>query len=213
MKVLQIVEAFTAFRLNAVFGGSVAAHLNGYMLDDSAIEVLIPKNIESFKKAEKALKKVGLENSLPVGAEEIFHFLSEFETQKNLKAWTFHHPKLSTERLIIRLDSFSDEFTPIPARVQNQELLYLALDDCKKLGLKIETETPFIRELSASLILDRFDNLRFYHRLEAKKELGKSKLISMKVPQPLLDAFKQKSEYIGVPYQTQIKKLMKNWLS
>lgn len=213
MKILQIVEAFTAFRLQAVFSGSVAAHLSGYMLDDSAIEILIPKNVESFKKVEKSLKRLGLENSLPVGAEEIFHFLNQFQSEKSLKLWSFHHPKLLTEKVNIRLDQFSEEYTPIPLKIENLELHYLAIDDCQKLGIKIESHTPRIRELGPRLILDRFDNLRFYHRLEAKKELGKSKLISMKVPQNLLDAFKEKSDYLGVPYQTQIKKLMKDWLS
>ncbi|MFN8846442.1 MAG: hypothetical protein ACK5V3_05410 [Bdellovibrionales bacterium] len=213
MKILQIVEACTAFRLNAVFSGSVAAHLSGYMLDDSAIELLIPKNVESFKKVEKALKKLGLENSLPVGAEEIFHFLHEFQSEKKIKFWTFHHPKVQTEKIQIRLDHFAEEFTPIPTRIENFELHFLALEDCKKLGARFEDETPMIKSLSHRLIIERFDNLRFYHRLEAKKEFSKSKLISMKVPQNLLDAFKQKSEYVGIPYQTQIKKLMKDWLS
>ena len=40
----------------------------------------------------------------------------------------------------------------------------------------------------------------------------KSKLISMKVPQSLLDSFRQKCELEGVRYQTQIKKLMEQWL-
>lgn len=183
------------------------------MLDDSAIELLIPKNVESFKKVEKALKKLGLENSLPVGAEEIFHFLHEFQSEKKIKFWTFHHPKVQTEKIQIRLDHFAEEFTPIPTRIENFELHFLALEDCKKLGARFEDETPMIKSLSHRLIIERFDNLRFYHRLEAKKEFSKSKLISMKVPQNLLDAFKQKSEYVGIPYQTQIKKLMKDWLS
>ena len=40
----------------------------------------------------------------------------------------------------------------------------------------------------------------------------KSKLISLKIEPSLLNAFKQRAELEGVPYQTQIKKLMKEWL-
>lgn len=42
---------------------------------------------------------------------------------------------------------------------------------------------------------------------------ARSKLISMKVPEDLLHAFKAKSALIGRPYQTQIKRLMKAWLT
>ena len=40
----------------------------------------------------------------------------------------------------------------------------------------------------------------------------KSKLISIKIRPSLLNAFKAKSAIKGVPYQTQIKKLMQDWL-
>lgn len=40
----------------------------------------------------------------------------------------------------------------------------------------------------------------------------KSKLISLKVPEPLLAAFKAKAALGKVPYQTQIKRLMRAWL-
>jgi len=39
-----------------------------------------------------------------------------------------------------------------------------------------------------------------------------SKLISMKVPEDLLNAFKTKSKMSNTPYQTQIKILMKEWV-
>ncbi len=39
-----------------------------------------------------------------------------------------------------------------------------------------------------------------------------SRLISMKVPEDLLNAFKAKSRMTHTPYQAQIKVLMKDWL-
>ena len=41
---------------------------------------------------------------------------------------------------------------------------------------------------------------------------ARSRLISLKVPEPLLAAFKAKSRLNGVPYQTQIKHVMQAWL-
>jgi len=40
----------------------------------------------------------------------------------------------------------------------------------------------------------------------------KCQLISMKIEPSLLRAFRKKSELLGIPYQKQIKKLMKEWL-
>ncbi len=42
---------------------------------------------------------------------------------------------------------------------------------------------------------------------------GKSKLISIKIPENLLRAFKYECEKINTPYQTQIKKIMREWLN
>lgn len=41
---------------------------------------------------------------------------------------------------------------------------------------------------------------------------AKSKLISLKVPKSLLESFRRKCELEEVRYQTQIKKLMEQWL-
>ena len=41
---------------------------------------------------------------------------------------------------------------------------------------------------------------------------GKSQLISLKIEPSLLKAFKRRAELEGIPYQTQIKQLMKEWL-
>lgn len=41
---------------------------------------------------------------------------------------------------------------------------------------------------------------------------ARSRLISLKVPEPLLGAFKVQARLRGVPYQTQIKTLMRKWL-
>jgi predicted DNA binding CopG/RHH family protein len=80
------------------------------------------------------------------------------------------------------------------------------------LGLRIPADAPEVSNVTPAFLLQRLENLRFYLQMEEKKELGKSKLISMKVPKPLLESFREKSQVLGVPYQTQIKILMKDWL-
>lgn len=182
------------------------------MVDDSNLEIIIPQNIESFKKAEKALTKLGFENTLPVSADELFNFMEQFKQKKGMSVWTFQNPKLKSDKVTIRLDANFDSFNPQQINYKTKTLYYLSLEEIQKLGLQIDAETACVKGLSTDLIIKRFENLRFYHQLEAKKEMGKSKLISMKIQQPLLNAFKEKSEFMGMPYQTQIKVLMKDWL-
>ncbi len=54
--------------------------------------------------------------------------------------------------------------------------------------------------------------LEDFRLLHSRVRSAKSRLISIKVPEPLLDAFKTKARLKGVPYQTLIKRLMEEWL-
>ena len=64
------------------------------------------------------------------------------------------------------------------------------------------------REMSADEIVRFLDDFRRIHG----NRPGKSRLISMKVPNDLLAAFKAKAKLTDVRYQTQIKNLMRDWL-
>ncbi len=50
------------------------------------------------------------------------------------------------------------------------------------------------------------------YRMLLSETSEKSQLISLRIQPSFLRAFKRKSQLAGVPYQTQIKKLMKGWL-
>ena len=57
-------------------------------------------------------------------------------------------------------------------------------------------------------VLEFLENFRLLNDQSAK-----SKLISIKIPHPLLESFRRKCEVEGVRYQTQIKNLMERWLT
>ncbi len=65
------------------------------------------------------------------------------------------------------------------------------------------------REMSHDEIVRFLDDFRKVH---GNRRSRKSRLISIKVPEDLLDAFKAKARLSDVPYQTQIKKLMTEWV-
>lgn len=55
---------------------------------------------------------------------------------------------------------------------------------------------------------------RFLHEFQAllQGDEGKRKLISLRVPDKLLSQFRKKAERVGVAYQTQIVRLMREWM-
>lgn len=65
------------------------------------------------------------------------------------------------------------------------------------------------REMTPDQIIQFLDDFR---RLHGTKTPSKSKLISIKVPENLLNTFKLQAAREGTPYQTKIKNLMKAWV-
>jgi predicted DNA binding CopG/RHH family protein len=67
------------------------------------------------------------------------------------------------------------------------------------------------KSIKPEQIVEFLENFRSLHD-PINRTRGKSKLISLKVPENLLSAFKVRAQTEGVPYQTQIKKLMQEWV-
>ena len=65
------------------------------------------------------------------------------------------------------------------------------------------------RQMTPDQIIRFLDDFRQLHGAEHR---SRSKLISLKVPENLLNAFKAKAQLEGTRYQTQIKRLMADWV-
>ena len=65
---------------------------------------------------------------------------------------------------------------------------------------------------SPEQILTYLEQFRLMQGAHKKRKNLPSKLISLKVPEELLNAFRAKCEIEGHRYQTHIKTLMKEWL-
>lgn len=63
--------------------------------------------------------------------------------------------------------------------------------------------------MSADQIIEFLENYRMLFSMIPEK----SQLISIKIEPSLLKAFKRRAELENTPYQTQIKRLMKNWIT
>lgn len=65
-------------------------------------------------------------------------------------------------------------------------------------------------KMTSGQILQFLEDFRIMY-FEASPQ--KSRLISIKIKENLLESFKVKAQLTNIPYQTQIKRLMKDWLS
>lgn len=85
-----------------------------------------------------------------------------------------------------------------------------------KKGIQFFTEEYLksCRGMTPDQIIEFLEN---YRMLLAQSQIGasqeKSLLISLKIKPSLLQAFKSKAASKAIPYQTQIKKLMMEWLN
>lgn len=64
------------------------------------------------------------------------------------------------------------------------------------------------RDATPEAILEYLEGFRVLHAPPPSK----SKLVSIKIPEPLLASFRRRCELENVRYQTQIKRLMEQWL-
>lgn len=62
--------------------------------------------------------------------------------------------------------------------------------------------------LTPDQIIDFIEN----YRMLVGKAPEKCQLISLKIEPSLLNTFKQKAKLEGIPYQTKIKQIMRNWV-
>lgn len=67
------------------------------------------------------------------------------------------------------------------------------------------------RQASPAQVLEYLEQFRLLQSAAATARPG-TKLISLKVPECLLQAFRARCELSGVKYQSQIKALMRAWL-
>lgn len=74
--------------------------------------------------------------------------------------------------------------------------------------------TPeYLEQCRRMSITDRLNFLEDFRKLQDRRAPAKSRLISMRIDEVLLDRFKEKAKSLGLPYQTLLKKLVRDYLA
>lgn len=75
----------------AIVGGYAVA-LHGATRGTVDVDIAINWSLKNLLKLEETLKKMGLISSLPINADNVFHFRDEYILNRHLIAWNFYDP-------------------------------------------------------------------------------------------------------------------------
>ena len=84
----------------AIVGGHAVA-LHGAIRGTVDIDIVLTWNKKSLAAAEKALNEIGLVSRLPISANDVFNFRTEYVENRNLVAWNFYNPVDLSEQVDI----------------------------------------------------------------------------------------------------------------
>lgn len=84
----------------AIVGGHAVA-LHGAIRGTVDIDVVLAWNKKSLAATEKALNEIGLVSRLPISANDVFNFRTEYIENRNLVAWNFYNPVDLSEQVDI----------------------------------------------------------------------------------------------------------------
>lgn len=84
----------------AIAGGYAVA-LHGAIRGTVDIDIVLAWNKKSLAAAEKALNEIGLVSRLPISANDVFNFRTEYVENRNLMAWNFYNPVDLSEQVDI----------------------------------------------------------------------------------------------------------------
>lgn len=101
MLVYDLTKCFQKAKIPFAIIGGLALALQGIVRATIDIDLVIQLSPENLKKAEDALRSLGLQSRIPVRAEDIAKFKDEYIRDRNLMAWSFVDYKNPTRQVDI----------------------------------------------------------------------------------------------------------------
>ena len=89
MLVYEIHNAFEKFNIPYAIVGGYALAFHQIVRATIDVDLVIKLDLETFQKAEEALKSIGLQSRIPVRAKDVIQFRKDYIEKKNLIAWSF----------------------------------------------------------------------------------------------------------------------------
>ena len=89
MLIHDLHDAFAKEKIDYVIVGGYALAFHDLVRNTVDIDLVLKLDLESFEKAERALKSIGLQSRIPIRAKDVIQFRKEYIENKNLIAWSF----------------------------------------------------------------------------------------------------------------------------
>jgi hypothetical protein len=219
---LKIIESFERYNVNYAVSGAYAAALHGYVQNIAEVEFVVDNSREGLLLVDEALMGCGLQ-FVEKKSVNLYYSGSSggggaIDGNRNVMA--------APERVVIYAGFSADDCKSVIKPVLSYKIPVMTLHELqKKLEFQIQNRQLLSEKVFLLKPLEILQILEDYRNLAAigtgSNALGnwgpratkdKSILISLKVPESLLEEFREECELQDVRYQTQIKKLMKDWL-
>lgn len=140
MNLLPLTKALQKYQVPYALIGGYAVVLHGVVRTTVDIDLLTKMTLINFINLEKALHSLGLVSRIPVTAQEIFHFRTEYIEKRNLIAWSFVNPKNPMEVVDIIITHDLNEFEVVRKTVQGEKISIVSIDGL--IALKQESARP-----------------------------------------------------------------------
>ncbi|MBI1819132.1 MAG: hypothetical protein HY202_01825 [Nitrospirae bacterium] len=103
----DVFKAFDKRKIKYVVIGGIAINLHGAPRMTSDLDILADLNKENLSLLLETLKELGYCPRLPVSPMELLdpRIREEWKKEKNLKAFTFYHPKIQYQEVDLLLES------------------------------------------------------------------------------------------------------------
>jgi len=92
MFVKNVIEALNSARIKYALVGGYAVALHGAIRGTVDLDFVIALNKKQYTDFEKVMTELGLVSRLPVTADEVFNFRTEYIDNRNMIAWAFQNP-------------------------------------------------------------------------------------------------------------------------
>lgn len=129
MFVQKVIRALNKHRVKYVLVGGYAVALHGAVRGTVDVDIVITLNRATYKRAESAMRELGLESRLPVTAEEVFSFREEYIQKRSLTAWSFANPGNPLEVVDILITEDANNVTVVKKSAFGMSVRIAAIPD------------------------------------------------------------------------------------
>ena len=129
MFLLTIADAFDRARIPYAIVGGFGVALHGVVRATVDIDLVLNRKESDFKKAERALNRIGLESRLPLKAGEVFRFREEYIRNRNLIAWSFHNPDRPSQLVDLVLTHDLTRIRVVKMKIRNKWVRVASKED------------------------------------------------------------------------------------